>query len=224
MGQAYFTPALFKFLRELKENNTSEWFKANQERYEHDVRQPMLGFILAFGEPLHGISAQFLADPSRAGGSMFRINRDIRFSADKSPYKTHLGAQFRHRAGSRDVHSPGFYLHLEPRGCFGGGGLWHPDPASLRKVRERMVAHPREWTGLRGKGLEVEGERLARVPQGFDPASPLAEDLKLKDFFTSTGFTEGQVCSGEFLELFVEHCRAQVPLMKFLVKALDLPW
>jgi uncharacterized protein (TIGR02453 family) len=219
-----FEPALFRFLRDLQANNSTEWFQANKQRFEDEVRAPMLGFILAFGEPLAGISRQFEANPARSGGSMFRINRDTRFSADKSPYKTNVGAQFRHRACPREVHSPGFYLHLEPRGCFASAGLWHPDRDSLQKIREHMLAHPRAWSGLKGKGIQVGGESAVRVPQGFDPAHPLAEDLKLKDFYTYLELTEAQVCAPGFLETFAGICRQQAPLVKFLGAALGLAW
>jgi uncharacterized protein (TIGR02453 family) len=217
-------PALFRFLRELKDDNTSEWFQANKARFEGEVREPLLAFIGAFGEPLAGISRHLEANPSRAGGSMFRINRDIRFSRDKSPYKTNVGAQFRHASCTKDVHGPAFYLHLEPGGCFAGAGMWHPEPEALKRVRDYMVGHGAAWKALRTKGIEVQGESLARVPQGFDPAHPLAEALKLKDFYTVTSFTERQVCAAGFLEAYAEYCRQQVPLMKFLAKALELPF
>ena len=82
-----------------------------------------------------------MADPRPSGGSLFRIYRDTRFSKDKSPYKTHAGMYFPVRGG-KDVHTPGFYLHLEPGACFAAAGLWHPDAAALAKVREAIVARP----------------------------------------------------------------------------------
>ncbi len=221
---ACFPPTLFRFLSELAVHNDREWFQAHRERFEADVRGPMQAFILAFAEPLRSLSPHYLADPRPSGGSMFRIFRDTRFSRDKSPYKTNVGAQFRHQECSKDVHSPGFYLHLEPGGCFMSAGLWHPDPESLRKVRARIVSHAREWKALRASGLEVSGEALKRVPSGFDPAHPLAEDLKLKDFYTSTPFTETQVCAPGFLGRFTEACRLNAPLMRFLSRALELPY
>jgi len=224
MANPWFTPAFFRFLTELRENNTREWFQDNRSRYEEDVRDPLLAFILAFGEPLSGISRHFLADPRPSGGSMFRIFRDTRFSRDKSPYKTNVGAQFRHGACSRDVHSPGFYLHLEPGGCFASAGLWRPDAAALKAVRDRIVGQPREWKAIGGAGLEVLGESLVRVPQGFDAAHPLAEDLKLKDFYTHQPLTQKQICAGDFMEAYTEICRRNAPLQKFLAKALGLPW
>ncbi|BDU72154.1 DUF2461 domain-containing protein [Mesoterricola silvestris] len=224
MANPWFTPAFFRFLSELRENNSREWFQDNRSRYEEEVRDPLLAFIHAFGGPLHGVSPNFLADPRPSGGSMFRIFRDTRFSRDKSPYKTNVGAQFRHGACSRDVHAPGFYLHLEPGGCFASAGLWRPDGPALKRVRDRIVSHPREWKAIRAAGLEVLGESLVRVPQGFDPASPLAEDLKLKDFYTHQPLTQKQVCAPDFLEVFTEICRRNAPLQKFLTRALDLPW
>lgn len=221
---AFFTPALFQFLTELAVHNEKAWFQAHRERFEAEVRGPMQAFILAFAEPLVQLSPHFLADPRPSGGSMFRIFRDTRFSRDKSPYKTNVGAQFRHRDCSKDVHAPGFYLHLEPGGCFMSAGLWRPDPESLRKVREYMVGHAGEWKALRAKGIEVGGESLQRVPRGFDPAHPLAEDLKLKDFYTGTPLTERQVCAPDFLERFTEGCRRDAPLMRFLSRALELPY
>lgn len=223
MAERFFTPALFGFLRELRENNERAWFQANQARFEAEVREPILAFILALGEPLAGISRHLEANPARSGGSMFRINRDTRFAHDKSPYKTNVGAQFRHRSGGRDVHVPGFYLHLEPGGCFGSAGMWHPDPEALGKVRQRILDKPREWTALEAKGIEVLGDRLVRVPLGLRADHPQADALRLKDYYASTAFSESEVCAGDFLERYAESCRSKVPLMKFLAKALDLP-
>ena len=221
---AFFTPALFRFLSELAVHNDRDWFQANRERFEAEVREPMQAFILAFAEPLRSLSPHFLADPRPSGGSMFRIFRDTRFSKDKSPYKTNVGAHFRHLECSKDVHAPGFYLHLQPGECFMSAGLWHPDPESLRKVRARMISHGREWKALRAGGLEISGEALKRVPPGFDPAHPLAEDLKLKDYYTATPFTERQVCAPGFLERFTETCHRDSPLVRFLCRALELPF
>jgi uncharacterized protein (TIGR02453 family) len=221
---ALFDEGLFDFLRALKTHNDREWFQAHKARFEADVKEPMLAFIMAFAGPLQDINKHFLADPRPMGGSMFRIFRDTRFSKDKSPYKTNVGAQFRHRDCTKDVHSPGFYLHLEPGECFVSTGLWHPDPASLAKIRERIVAQTRAWKALRDSGLEVMGETLKRVPQGFDPGHPFAEDLKLKDFYTHTPLADQEVCAPDFLERFTAACERGAPLAAFLTKALDLPW
>ncbi len=224
MGSPYFSPRVFQFLRELKAHNDRRWFEAHRERYEVDVKEPMLQFISDLGKPLGTISPHFKVDPRPVGGSMFRIHRDIRFSKDKSPYKTHVGAHFPHARAGRDESVPGFYIHLESRESVGGGGLWHPDSGALRRVRDRIVARSREWKAIRDEGIAVEGETLKRVPPGYDPEQPFAEDLKLKDFYVMTRFSEKDVCAANFMARFVEVCRSAVPLMRFLTQALGLPW
>lgn len=157
MAAPHFTPELFRFLRELKRNNTREWFLANKERYEVFVRAPFLRFVGDFGPLLRRISPQFVADPRPVGGSLFRIYRDTRFSKDKRPYKTQVAAHFPHGAAGKDVHAPGFYLHLEPGGCFAAAGLWHPDPPALAEVRDAIVERPAAWRAVLRRGLAIEG-------------------------------------------------------------------
>ena len=220
----WFQPSLFRFLAELKASNEREWFQANKPRFEREVREPMLAFIAAFAGPLEGLNRHYLADPRPSGGSMFRINRDTRFSGDKSPYKTNVGAHFRHRECTREVHSPGFYLHLEPGQSFVSTGLWHPDPETLLKIRQRIKEKTRAWKTLRDGGLEIQGDALKRVPPGFDPNPPFAEDFKLKDFYTHRPLADQEVCAPDFMERFTEACRQGAPLVAFLTKAMDLPW
>lgn len=119
----YISPKLFRFFRDLKKNNDREWFEDNKQRYEDDVRGPLLAFIDDFAEPLYRISPHFRADARKVGGSLFRIFRDVRFSKDKTPYKTHAGVHFRHE-NAKDAHAPGLYLHLEPGEVFMGAGIW----------------------------------------------------------------------------------------------------
>src|SRR5579863_5555610 len=144
---AYFTPELFRFLTRLKRNNKREWFQAHKEEYVACAFQPAIQFITDFAGPLYEISPHLIADPRTSRGSLFRIYRDTRFSADKKPYKTHLAMRFSHRG--KDVHSPGFYLHLEPGGSFAASGLWHPEPPTLLKVRNAIVSRPKEWREVR---------------------------------------------------------------------------
>ena len=221
--RTYFTPALFEFLTELQRHNTREWFGKNRDRYEEAVRDPMLRFIADLGPRLRRISPHLTADARPVGGSMFRIHRDIRFSRDKSPYKTHAGAHFTHERAGRDAHAPGFYLHLEPGRSRGGGGLWHPDGPSLGKIRSRIVARPAEWDAVRRR-ISVEGEALKRVPAGYDAVHPHAEDLKLKDYYVMEAFSDREVCGRDVMERFVAVCGTTSPLMRFLTAALELPW
>src|SRR5437762_4106119 len=136
-----FTRAFFDFLRELRDHNDRNWFAANKDRYDKNVRDPALRFIGEFGNPLAKISKHLVADPRPVGGSMFRIYRDTRFASDKTPYKTAVGIRFPHRA-ARDVHSAGFYLHLEPGEIFVGAGIWHPETKTATMIREGTVERP----------------------------------------------------------------------------------
>ena len=126
MAQSHITPRLFTFLNLLAKNNTKEWFESHREQFEHDVRSPLLSFIADFDVYLRRLSPHFVADARKVGGSLFRIHRDVRFSKDKTPYKTNAGVHFRHQQ-AKDAHAPGYYLHLQPRKTFVGVGIWHPD-------------------------------------------------------------------------------------------------
>lgn len=223
----HFTPSLFRFLEELEENNTREWFQANRERYRAEVQEPMLRFIADFAEPLATISRHFVADPRPVGGSMFRIYRDVRFSRDKSPYKTVASAHFRHRDARANVHVPGFYLHLEPGNVFSGSGIWHPDGATLAALRGAIVAHPKKWSAaVTSHGFlalnRLGGDTLSRPPRGYPPDHPLVEDLKRKDFVAFAPLTEADACADGFLETFAATCRSAAEFVAFLTRALDL--
>jgi uncharacterized protein (TIGR02453 family) len=227
-ASAHFTPALFEFLRELRAHNNRDWFQANRLRYEQHARDPMLRFIADFSAPLREISPHLVADPRPAGGSLFRIYRDTRFSADKRPYKTMLAAQFRHECG-RDVHAPGFYLHLEPDNVFCGGGLYHPDAATLAKVRAAIVKKPQQWkratlSDAFRDDATLWGEQLKRAPKGFDPSHPLIEDLKRKDYVWIVQLDEASACEPGFIDRVAAACRAAAPMLRFLTGALGQPW
>jgi uncharacterized protein (TIGR02453 family) len=228
MPAATFGPELFAFLRALKRHNDREWFAANKERYERNLRDPLLRFIAEVAKPLNRISPTIVADPRPVGGSLFRIYRDTRFSADKTPYKTHAAAQFRHRAG-KDVHAPGFYLHLAPGEVFAAGGVWRPDPATLHAIRAAIAADAARWTraigGARFKETcRLEGEASTRVPRGFDPAHRHVEDLKRKDFIAVTHWDETATTRDDFMDRFVGFCRTAAPFMAFIAAATGREW
>jgi uncharacterized protein (TIGR02453 family) len=218
-----FTPATFKFLRELKTHNEREWFNTNKTRYERDVRDPMIEFIREMAPRLAKISKHIVADARPVGGSMFRIYRDTRFSSDKTPYKTHAAAHFRHHTSAKDVHGPGLYFHLEPKGCFIAGGLWRPEPGAVLKIRTFIAENPAAWKKA-VKGLELGGESLKRPPAGFDVEHPLIEDLKRKDFIASVELDDKDVCSANFAATASKACERLAPLMKSLAKATEIPW
>ena len=223
-----FDSELFGFLRDLRQNNRRDWFQANKERYEEQVKHPALQFISDFGPHLRKISSNFMADPRPVGGSLFRIYRDVRFSKDKSPYKTAVGIQFRHKQ-CKDVHTPGFYLHLEPDACFVGLGIWHPDGKSLSRIRRYLADDPTRWKRTVGskrfrEQFDLVGESLKRAPKGFDPDDQLIEDLKRKDFIASTQLKENAVTAPGFLDEYARMCRAGGPFVRYLCAATDIPF
>ncbi len=226
--QAHFSPALFEFLRELRVNNHRDWFQGSRARYESQVRDPALRFVADVGPALHRISEHIVADPRPVGGSLFRINRDIRFSADKSPYKTAVGMSFGHDRG-RDGPAPGFYLHLEPGESFAGGGVHMPDGSTLRLVRDAIVARTGEWSAIVddpgfAPAFVNLGEALRRPPRGYDPEHPRIEDLKRKSYSWHALFTEAEVCDPGFINRFVDACHTAAPFSRFLSEALQAAW
>jgi uncharacterized protein (TIGR02453 family) len=225
---ASFGPELFSFLTDLAKNNDRDWFAANKGRYEAHLLEPALDFIADFAPRLERISPHFRADPRPTGGSLFRIYRDTRFSRDKSPYKTSVGIHFRHEQ-SKDVHAPGFYLHIAPGELFAGGGIWHPDTGSATQIRQAIATDAAGWrratrTGAFAKTFELGGETLKRPPAGFDADHPLIEDIKRKDFYAWMSLSEREVTSPGFVDEFAGLCRAGAPLMRFLCEALALPY
>lgn len=226
--QQSFTPALFGFLRDLKKHNDREWFQSNKARYEAAVREPALAFIADFEPYLRAISRHLLADPRPVGGSLFRIHRDVRFSKDKTPYKTSVGIQFRHEL-AKDAHAPGLYLHLEPGSVFAAGGIWHPDAETLARIREAIVADPAAWKRAVGgkafkEGYRLAGNSLKRAPAGYDVDHPLIDDLRRKDFIAVTDLDEAAVYCRGFLADFAGVCKPITPLLRFLCGAVDAPF
>lgn len=222
-----FTPDLFDFLRELREHNDRDWFAAHKARFEAVVREPALQFISDFGPELERISPHFRADPRPVGGSLYRIHRDIRFSRDKSPYKTSVGIHFRHERG-KDAHVPGYYLHLEPGRTFVGAGIWRPDRETLVRLREAMAADPDVWREATGgpfaDRFQLRGDSLKRPPAGYPPDHPLIEDLKRKDFIGVAPLKDADATRADFLKRFAETCRAAGPYMAFLCRAAAVPF
>jgi uncharacterized protein (TIGR02453 family) len=224
----YFSPELFKFLRELKRHNDRDWFQENKWRYQEFVRDPFLHFIEDFAPRLRAISPHFIADPKPAGGSLLRIYRDMRFRKGQAPYQTMTAARFPHRAW-KEISAPGLYLHLAPKQCFLGAGLWHPDPDTRALVCDAIVRDPTKWkratSGRVFKAMcELSGDSMKRMPAGYDPGHQFARDLARKDFMCVTYFKDNQVCAADFLDQVTKASRAAAPLIEFLTRAIGLPW
>ena len=223
---AWFDDDLYEFLGDLADNNERAWFQGNKKRYEGSIKDPSLRFIRDLGPRLESISPHFAAIPKAVGGSLFRIYRDTRFSKDKTPYKTHVGIHIRHVL-AKDVHAPGFYLHLEPGASMFAAGIWHPDGPAVKAIRGAIDSGQEEWVSVRAAmeaaGLELGGESLKRVPRGFDKEHPLADDLKRKDFIVSRAISEDATMSDDFLETFAGWCVGAMPLQRFLCAAVGVP-
>lgn len=226
MAKSYFNQSSFKFLQKLSKNNNRDWFNEHKQEYEDEIRTPALIFIADMSDDLATLSPHFYAVPKKVGGSLMRVYRDVRFSKDKTPYKTHVGIQFRHAMG-KDVHSPGFYLHVEKSNCFVGVGIWRPDSSSLSKIREYIVAKEKQWLAASldkkfRKQFDFTGESLINAPRGYAKDHPLLEDLKRKDYIALSRLTDEEICSPKLKSLVLKRFQAGEPLMKFLCKALEV--
>lgn len=218
MPTPYFTPELFDFLKQLKKNNRRNWFLKHKDRYEEVARQPALRFVGDLRFKLRPISTWMVADPAPHRGSLFRIYRDVRFSSDKSPYKTHVAMQFRHAGSKEGVHRPGLYFHIEPNGSFLAGGTWRPDKRNLAKIRDAISWNAEEWKKAT-RGLELGGDTLKRPPRGYPCDHPMINDIKRTDFIAHIDFTDKQICSAAFMNDFLKATRKLAPLMAFLCRA-----
>ncbi|HKW43276.1 MAG TPA: TIGR02453 family protein [Thermoplasmata archaeon] len=220
----YFTAEFFAFFQALSKNNNKEWFSANKERYEKVVQEPALRFIRDAGVRLQKISPYLVGEAKAFGGSLSRIYRDIRFSPDKSPYKTHVGIHFWHGKVVGEEHTPGVFMHLGTGESAVYTGVWQPDPPVLTKIRNRIVEEPDAWKKVVRSKIRIEGESLKRPPTGYDPNHPLIQDLRRKDFVGVRSLRDIEVTSPRFLDTFVEAAREMDPLNGFLAEAMGLPW
>lgn len=223
---ASFRSETLAFLAELSRNNNRDWFNANKQRYEEQVLDVALEFIVAMQDPLAEVAPHFVAQATRVGGSLMRIYRDTRFSKDKIPYKTNIGIQFRHEQ-SKDVHAPGYYVHIDPEQVFLGVGMWRPDSEPLKRIRERIAARPGEWRRVVNDGkfrrhFALAGESLKRPPRGFDKDHELIDDIKRKSFIAVKELDVEDCLQPGFRARVLTAFRAGTPFMQFLCKAVGV--
>ncbi|MEJ8568384.1 DUF2461 domain-containing protein [Elongatibacter sediminis] len=223
-----FPADLFRFLEDLRANNSRDWFNDHKARYLESVVEPMSAFIVAMQPRLRSISKHYRANPKPHGGSMFRIYRDTRFSKDKTPYKTHAACQFRHERG-RSVHAPGFYVHLEPEGLHFGGGIWRPPGPQLTAIRDFIADNARSWARIKNakKVREVggiRGESLKRPPRGFNAEHVHIEDLKRKSFYVMSEAEPEAALSADFPDTVTQGFQRAAPLTRFVCDALELEY
>jgi len=227
-----FTPATFRFFRGLARHNAKPWFEAHRAEYEREVRAPMQELIEEMDVRLARLAPEITGDPKR---SMFRIYRDIRFSKDKSPYKTHAACWFRHRdadarvGGDAEGGGAGFYFHIAPGGSFVGAGIWMPPRPLLNRLRdamaerraafERVVRAPRFLR--RYGGLDDEAV-LKRMPRGFPETHPAAHWLKYQSYTAGRRLSDAQATSARLPALLETDFASLLPLVRWLNGALEL--
>jgi uncharacterized protein (TIGR02453 family) len=221
-----FSSKTLEFLADLDQHNDRAWFEANKARYEAHVREPALAFVRAMAPHLAKLSKRFVADDRKLGGSLMRVHRDTRFSKDKTPYKTNVGIQFRHEKG-KDVHAPGFYVHLSLEECFLGAGMWHPEPSALALVRKRIEEKPAALAKVLAdrklkKHWKNAGDSLKRPPRGVDPEHPMIEELKRKDHILVADLRAEDLTSKKAPAFVAERFAASSPYMGFLCEAIGV--
>jgi uncharacterized protein (TIGR02453 family) len=229
---AYFTSASLRFLRALARNNARPWFEAHRREYEVHIRDPMRELVDEMDVRLARFAPEIVGDPKR---SIFRIYRDVRFSEDKSPYKTQAACWFYHRDASHRVGQEshgggaGFYFQLAPGNSFSGGGIWMPPREALLRLRDAIAEAPGAFERLvtsraarrRFGGLD-EDAVLKRVPRGFAPDHPAAEWLRYRSFTLGRGFTDEQTVSPRLPALLESDFALMLPLVRWLNATMGL--
>ena len=226
-----FAPRALTWLRDLAANNRREWFEAQRDVYERELRIPLRALVEELDVRLAERVPEIMGDPKR---SVFRIHRDVRFSRDKSPYKTHVSCWFFHRRSSKSVGSSspdggaaGFYFHLEPRASIVAGGMWMPPRPSLNRIRERLetdqAGFERAIAGVPFKRLYQrlsEEAMLTRLPRGYAEGHPAWRWLRYQSFTASTPLTAREVTSRSLPDLITDRFVALTPLVRWLNTAL----
>lgn len=213
---AGFRPAAFEFFRGLAVNNDPLWFKPRKSIYETEVLAPFRALMTALSAALAAVGIPLIGNPDRG---IFRIYRDVRFSANKQLYKTHQGGVLTRSGGKGD---PGLlYVHLEPGASIIGVGFWHPPPELLNRLRRAVATEPDEFLALAaqlkaaGYALTCESETLTRLPRGFDMAkdTPVADYVCWKNFLTDTAIGDAEMQSPDLVDRIIEFALAARPLL-----------
>jgi uncharacterized protein (TIGR02453 family) len=218
-----FPKECIEFFKRLKRNNNRKWFEAHKEEFEKFAKSPMQSFIAALQPHFAHFAPEFDLNPRR---SIFRIYRDIRFSPDKTPYKTHIAAHFVLRGRPKGFVGSGYYFHIEPGEVFVGGGIYIPDSDQLKKIRKAVAEHGGEFLSIienkrfKKNFAPFEWSKLQRVPKGYDENHPMAEWLKYKQFFVGVSWPEEKCYQKKIVENVVGICEEAAPLVRFLNNSL----
>ena len=216
--------AAFTFFRGLAAHNEKAWFEANRATYESAVREPVAALVAAVTTELTRRGVPLEGDPKR---SVFRIHRDVRFSKDKRPYKTHAGVVW-YRQGSGKDGAGVLYFHLDPAGCFAAAAFYHPEPEVLDSLRERIRVHPEQFQAVlaelaAAKLALSEAEMLSRMPKGFEDlkGSPVETALRLKSFVVRRALSDKRVQSKALAASIALLAQDAMPLLRFGWDAVD---
>lgn len=212
-----FTPKTLSFLRSLKRNNDREWFAAHRDQFEAHCRAPMVAIVERLAVDMRSFAPELIADPK---GSLFRQYRDTRFSEDKTPMKTNIAATFPHRALGR-MNGASFYFEVGPDYVWIGGGVYRPDTSQLHLLREHIAAHHRQFHAIvTSPGVKklggLRGDRLTRVPRGFDKAHPAASYLMHKQFMAFREEPGAFATSKDFYKNLLGTFKTLAPMVAFL--------
>lgn len=213
-----YSPQALAFLRSLKRNNRREWFVPRKGVYDTQVRQPTLDIVARLADDLRMVAPEIVADQKSA---VYRIYRDVRFSANKAPYKTHVAASFPTR-GLAKHQGAGLYFHVSPDEVWIGGGVYAPPPQALVAIREHIAGNTRrlraivESPAFRRTFGALEGARLQRVPRGFRADHAGAEYLKFKQIFAGRELPGSAATRSDFYQTLLTTFRQVLPLVRFL--------
>jgi uncharacterized protein (TIGR02453 family) len=217
-----FPPEMVRFFRSLKRNNRREWFQPRKHLFEQHVKEPMLDLIAAINADLARFAPDYVTEPKEA---IFRIYRDTRFSADKTPYKTHIAASFSRRGGER-MGLGGFYFSVSPENIEVASGIWHPEREVMLKMRNHIAETHEELRRLladkkaRKLSGELKGNSLSRSPKGFDPEHPAADLIKMKDWVLDVALDPNLATTSQLHGAIVDRFRAMAPTLEYLNRPL----
>lgn len=218
-------PQTIKFLSQLKKNNNKAWFDSHRVQYEA-ARIDFSNFIQLVIDQLEKSDTTLTGTTSKS--CMFRINRDIRFSKDKTPYKTNLSASIK-RDGRKSVFA-GYYFSCSPGNSFAGGGLWMPEAADLKRVRQeidynwdefRKILNEKKFKKIFGDLYLGEDVSLSTTPKGYEKDHPAIKYLKLKSFIAETGFADAELTKASLHKKTVSAFEALQPLLEFINRSLE---
>ena len=212
-----------QFLKALKKNNNKDWFDKNRKIYEQ-AKADYLNFVTILLNEIQGFDTSLMElQPKQC---IFRLNRDVRFSKNKDPYKINFGASF--SKGAKKIQTAGYYFHLEPGENFVGGGLWMPMAPDLNKVRQEIDYCFKEFSSILKKpafkstyGDMDNSMKLVRPPKGFDIDNPALEYLKLKSFVVTRSIKDTELTDKQLVKNVVKDFKTIAPLVHFLNRAIE---